>query len=106
MFLRQYDLLEQTSPQQEKHYGDDFVCEFCDKVFSLNIAYKQHIKNHELMNNVEEFKDNFYTFVGEKETGTISTEDSTEVDTNDSKIVSIAISKSTDYNHIHIVFHL
>ena len=75
---------------------DNFVCEFCDKVFSLNIAYKQHIKNHELMNNVEEFKDNFYTFVGEKETETISTEDSTEVDTNDSKIVSIAISKKSN----------
>merc|ERR1712107_69489 len=40
------DPLEETSSTKEEQDSDNFVCEFCDKVFSLNIAYKKHMKTH------------------------------------------------------------
>ena len=40
------DPLEETSSTKEEKDSDNFVCEFCDKVFSLNIAYKKHMKTH------------------------------------------------------------
>ena len=92
-----FDPLEETSPQEEKDC-DSFVCEFCDKVFPLNIAYKKHMKTHISMDVIEEFKDKFYTFVGEKEI-TIKNENlpkEESKETNDSRIVSIAISKKSN----------
>ena len=49
------DPLKETPAIVEAENYTNFVCEFCDKVFYLNIAYKKHMKNHiHLMNNIEE----------------------------------------------------